>query len=596
MLGIGLNLWQSNGASGLSFPSWVLAPGANDAFLDLDFIGDQSYLDGVVGTAASMVACTRASPATTYYEQADGSLITFAANTARIGDLGLLVEESRTNVVLHSRDLTNAAWTKTNCTAAKDQTGPDGTANGASKLTATAGNATCLQAITLASSARWQSGYIMRITGSGPIEMTMDNGTTWTAVTVTSSWEAVEIPTQTLANPTVGFRIVTSGDAIAIDFVQNENDNLQRSSPIPTTTASVTRSADDVQLTAPARGFVNATAMTVYVQGWGNVPNSGTPGALFQMDHTSGSTLVFGRQASDRFTHFGRPTSGVLQWSADLDVALGYSSTRRQKSILSMAANDIAMSSQRGVITTDTSASLPTDISRVSVGSQRTGQFWNGYIERFAGWSSALDDTDVQRLTAANADIAVLVEGHSIPISPGVSTGCAGYLRTSLPIGYDVRPYATAGATVATLTSRAATVDADIGFFRDMNPAAPILLVVMIGYNDFAVDLDSTATFLSQLYAYTDARRAAGAKVVIVDVTPSSTAGLNAWRATVNADIAANVGTHHDYHIDLSATSVGADADGSDVADYSDGIHPTAAASIVIANAIRAQSIDLEMA
>ena len=73
----------------------------------------------------------------------------FAPNVARRTDRGLLIEETRTNVVLHNRDLTNAAWVKTNMTAVKDQTGVDGVANSASKITATAANATVLQTITL---------------------------------------------------------------------------------------------------------------------------------------------------------------------------------------------------------------------------------------------------------------------------------------------------------------------------------------------------------------------------------------------------------------------------------------------------------------
>lgn len=582
-------------ASGVAFPSWVLAPGSDDASLDIDFIGNRAYVAGATVTPASILTCARASPATTYYEQADGTLTTFAANVLRIGNLGLLVEESRTNVVLHSRDLTNAAWVKLNCTAAKDQTGPDGTVNGASKLTATAGNATCLQSIVLASAARWQSCYIKRITGTGTIEMTMDAGMTWTAVTVTSSWDAVDIPTQTLANPTVGFRIVTSGDAVAIDFVQNENDNLQRSSPIPTTTASVTRSADDVQLTSQA--WLNTGAMTIFTQGWSNVPNDTTQGALWQMDHTSGSSLAFARQGVSGMTHFGRNTAAATQWSATIDNAsTGQPSTRRQKSVISLATNDVAMIGVVGTITTDTSAAIPTDFSRVSVGSQRTSGFWNGYIERFSTWASALSDTDISRLAAANCTFAVFVEGHSIPISPAVGTSFSGVLRTTLPIGYDTLVKATSGATMATLTSRASALDTHFGHYRTMNPSGKHLTIVMIGYNDFAVDADSTATFLSQLYAYTDARRAVGHRIVVVDPTPSTTAGFNTWRATVIADVAANVGVHLDYRINLSGTSIGADADASDVAKYSDGIHPTAATAIVIANAIRAQAIDVEAA
>ena len=54
----------------------------------------------------------------------------------------------------------------------------------------------------------------------------MNGGTTWTAVTATASWTRVSVPTVTMANPVVGFRIVTSGDSIAVDMVQNENSGV----------------------------------------------------------------------------------------------------------------------------------------------------------------------------------------------------------------------------------------------------------------------------------------------------------------------------------------------------------------------------------
>lgn len=200
------------------------------------------------GGSLSGATFSRASSAT--YIDANGVLQTAASGAARdahyIGGVRhLLLEGQRTNDCLHNRDLTNAAWVKTGCTAAKDRSGVDGVANSASSLTAITPNATCLQSITLASSARFQSVYIQRITGSGVVEMTMDNGATWTPVTVTASWARVSIPTQTLANPTVGFRIVTSGDAVAIDYAQNENSTFA-SSAIATTTAAVTRSADSL--------------------------------------------------------------------------------------------------------------------------------------------------------------------------------------------------------------------------------------------------------------------------------------------------------------------------------------------------------------
>jgi hypothetical protein len=193
-----------------------------------------------------------------YGPRFDHNPVTLALN-------GLLNEDARTNVVLWNRDLTNAAWTKTSATAVLDQVGIDGVTNSASSLLATGANGTCLQAITLASAAAFQAAYVKRITGSGVINMTMDNGSTWTAITVTDTvnWARISIPTQTLANPTVGFCIVTSGDKIAVDCVDNENGAFATSA-IPTTTAAVTRSADVPSLTG--LGATEAAAYSSHLE------------------------------------------------------------------------------------------------------------------------------------------------------------------------------------------------------------------------------------------------------------------------------------------------------------------------------------------
>jgi hypothetical protein len=198
------------------------------------------------------ITFTRASTGT--YIGDNGLIKTAAVNEARfdhtpIGEsLGLLVEEARTNIVLHNRDLSNAAWTATDITAVKDQTGADGVASSASKITASADNGTILQAITAGSIIRTTSAYVKRITGTGTVELTQNGGTTWTAVTVTNSWTRVNLASADGADPSVGFRLGTNGDSIAIDYVQCEN-STGITSVIETGGASVTRAADVTVIT-----------------------------------------------------------------------------------------------------------------------------------------------------------------------------------------------------------------------------------------------------------------------------------------------------------------------------------------------------------
>lgn len=176
---------------------------------------------------------------------------------------GLLLERAATNVALWCRDLTNAAWVRTNMTAAHTATGVDNVTNAATLLTATAGNATILQSITLASSSRKMTAYITHTTGFGLIQMTTDGGATWTTVITAFlfGFRRCEIPIQTVTNPVIGFRIVTNGDAIVVDLVQNETGPLATSA-IVTTTVAVTRPDEQLTLT----GFPNPQELDIVLK------------------------------------------------------------------------------------------------------------------------------------------------------------------------------------------------------------------------------------------------------------------------------------------------------------------------------------------
>lgn len=218
---------------------------------------------------------------------------------------GVLIEGQRTNLLLYSRDMTNAAWAKTTMTAAFDQTGEDGVANSASSLLATGPNATCLQALTVASASFSGSISIKRLIGTGAVSITLDGGTTWIDVTTSlsaSAWYRALKENQTLANPSFGIKLAVSSDKVAVDYAGVEQ-AVFASSRIPTTSAAVTRNND--VLKAPSSGNIADSTGTVilqldshsfvsrllavYLVGWGGAVIGVTaPNVLQSYDGTTG--------------------------------------------------------------------------------------------------------------------------------------------------------------------------------------------------------------------------------------------------------------------------------------------------------------------
>lgn len=369
--GIGLQFQSPIGGSGLIVTNDLLPS------LNLDFIN-------YPGASLAPLTFTRASSGT--YFNSSGVLQTAATDVARLdwlnstSPLGLLIEEARTNVVLWNRDLTNAAWTASNVTVAKTATGIDGSANSASTLTATVGNGTVLQAITLASSARFQSAWVKRRTGTGTINMTMDNGSTWTAITVTASWSRLTIPTQTLANPTVGFRIVTSGDAIDVDYVQNENGTFATSS-ILVTTVAVTRAADVCSILTSAFPF-NASEGTI-VASFDLIGRAGTQ-TVIQIDDGTDNNRIFMRHSGTDMQDFVLTSSSVVAQFNFGDITANVAT----KQALAYKLNDIAGNLNGGAVQTDTSAAIPV-VTTLNLGIKSGGsESLNGHMRALAIYPS----------------------------------------------------------------------------------------------------------------------------------------------------------------------------------------------------------------
>lgn len=193
-----------------------------------------------------------------WYFNVNGLLREASANTLPVSydhitkeRLGWYVEESRTNQILWCRDLTQTEWNVQNGLVANDEIGLDGKNNSASSFESTGSNATVLQSITDGvSEERIYSVYIKRLVGSGSIQITADNGTTWADVTSeidSDNYNRVSL-VDTGTNPVCGIRLVESGDKIAIDINQVENGDFV-SSPMITTDTEFNRDSDDPLIT-----------------------------------------------------------------------------------------------------------------------------------------------------------------------------------------------------------------------------------------------------------------------------------------------------------------------------------------------------------
>ena len=271
-------------------PAFVIKADGVPADIYMDFINGNYY-----GAGPSMF--TRASPA--WADNSAGIWSQFGVNVPCITNKGLLIGGPAVNLALYCRDLTQQVWVTTGMTAALNQVGIDAVANSATLLTATAANATVLQAIINPSNTIFTSFFLKRVAGTGVINITTDGGTTWTAKTLTTLFTRVYVTQTLLTNPTIGIQIVTAGDAIVVDFAQCEigttTANGAPTPPILTTTITNSHSTDMCLIT----GLSIGSAITLLAACTPMNNQAGTPVVASISDGTANNRLYVARAGTN---------------------------------------------------------------------------------------------------------------------------------------------------------------------------------------------------------------------------------------------------------------------------------------------------------
>lgn len=283
-----------------------------------------------------------------------------------------------------------------NIISALSQTGITGVENSCSLLTAAAANAVILQKITAASTLACSGFWVKRSVGTGSIYITRDGGTAWTDITSlinSSTFTCVKIENTSVTNPSVGFKIATSGDAIIVDAGLNHA-GTQLCEPIFTTTAAVTRNAE-VLTYQTASNFSNTagTVLATFRPTYDTWPSGSIVGKV-----------SFGLLASTA-------NSGVQAADGTNTVSGAAGSTLAGRKIGMKWLGSALKAFAGGVFGTAGSYDGSFNLTTVGINAGAAG-----YIRDVAIWTSSLSDADMLSAACDKADLTSAIACTAVMI------------------------------------------------------------------------------------------------------------------------------------------------------------------------------------
>ena len=417
---------------------YLTGGGYAGASLFLDFQDNEGYVQGTgYGTAASFLTTTRASDA--YAPDAAGVYSLFSSNVPRITDLGLLVEEARTNSIRNNSmqgavagtpgtQPTNweasflvAGGTSTRTISLATVQGIDFIFAALGGTPAAATYATGFDATTQIAASTGQvwtgSVFVQKTAGdfTGFSAYTIvlreyDSGGSFLRQTTTDISGVGSAVARYTVSATLGVstayvqlavRYTATGAAIGLTigfgWPQLELGSFA-TSPIRTTSAAATRAADAVLLSSLA-GIDMSVPGTMYAE-FSNLAAPSAQGVVFRFRADSSNAIDISRSSGNKL-RFVVLSGGVNQ--AVLDSAASVVPGTTYKVAAAWAANDFAMATsiEPGVVT-DASGALPVGaVTSVGIGwNNVNGGYLNGTVPRVAYFPTRLANAQLQALTA----------------------------------------------------------------------------------------------------------------------------------------------------------------------------------------------------
>lgn len=400
---------------GYGFPSYAALGVSSGPALNLNFM---------LGTLDSRILFTRSSSAT--YIGSDGLVKSAATDVPRfdydpqtLSLRGFLVEESRTNLLNFSQTFATSGGTQNNWVDSANlqrvsttRISPDGTGNALEIKANGAANQTIISSAAAGSSdARVFSIWLKRVSGTGAIQYTLDNGVSWTTQAITSSWLRYEIA-PTTANQQVGIRITTNGDTIQLWGAQLEAATCV-SSYIPTTNSSVIRQAD-VATISPVSSFFNQTSGTLFSQFIPKCEDTSANRGIVSIDDASNNNrIAMFIPAGASILVAPRVVAGGVSSNPGNSAAINELSISKAALAYAVGTNQAALSVNGQTPSTASPAASPSGVTTLRIGAIFGVTQLGGWIQQISYYITRLTNSELQTLTSVSVSTGAL--SYSIP-------------------------------------------------------------------------------------------------------------------------------------------------------------------------------------
>jgi lysophospholipase L1-like esterase len=325
---------------------------------------------------------------------------------------GLLIEQATDNLAVYSQDFEQGGtWdtdTASTVVAADSITAPDLTTT-ADTITAAAANGTLLQTHTAVSADFCFSIWLKRKTGTETVYITIDDGTTLTAVNVSATWRRFWI-TKDAADPVFGVQIVTDTDAVYAWGGQLEAGTYP-TSYFPTVAAADERAADIAYFPSTGLTILEASKVVTLDPLWAvqdlinkspietpyvlEASNASTEYMRFDTGNKYFRVVKYTSVGGAQILNFSDPYIGRLanKDSAPFIVKLGY--TTSDTGDMMYAFDDGGANSEKAI--TDFKSTYGDNIY---IGSDRSGvRQFNGHLKNFIMYNSVLSAEQMQEVT-----------------------------------------------------------------------------------------------------------------------------------------------------------------------------------------------------